>query len=61
MAAMATQNASLFAVDSNFLLDLADDEPMAVKALAVIRQKAPASVLTTVPTVLVVSTGYRSF
>lgn len=50
MAAKA--NPSLFAVDSNFLLDLADGEPRAHKALGVIRKKASASVLTAVPTVL---------
>lgn len=45
-------NASLFAVDSNFLLDLADGEPTALKALEVIRKKAPSAIVVALPTVL---------
>jgi predicted nucleic acid-binding protein len=49
---MATQNASLFAVDTNFLLDLAGEEKNATKALDVLRKKTASAIITTVPTVL---------
>lgn len=45
-------NASLFAIDTNFLLDLAEGDQTALKTLDTIRKRVPAATIVALPTVL---------